>query len=177
MIGSFFRVLFLAVLGLAVSWAGFLFFPAMSSSTSASDEAGYLDSFLRRSTPTEKPKAEADSFKLDALLPVGVPALQSAEKLMARRLAVSRDLLPFWVVFLAISILAGSLLRERLHQGNSYASPTLSFICKRFGEASLIVFFLWSFAPVPLPYWVFYPALLSTMVATVGYVANLPLRL
>ena len=39
------------------------------------------------------------------------------------------------------------------------------------------VFFLWSVAPLPFPYWIFFPAVALAMLAALGYVANLPLRL
>jgi hypothetical protein len=76
-----------------------------------------------------------------------------------------------------MAILAGALLRERLHRGTAYASPTMSFLSKRLGEAALLVFFLWSVAPLPFPYWIFFPAVALAMLAALGYVANLPLRL
>lgn len=177
MIGSFYRVLFLAVLGLAGTWAGFLFLPEMARKTMAGDDAWYAESFSTRLIPKEKSRVEPSSTLFETLVPDSLSSFRSARELIARRMAVSRDLLPFWVVFFLISILGGSLFRERLHGGTAYASPTVSFLSKRSGEAALLVFFLWSFAPIPLPYWVFYPALTTTMIATIGYVANLPLRI
>ena len=177
MIGSFFRVLFLAALGFAGSWSAFLFLPEMSVRTTRSDQTWYSLSFPRGSLTKEVSKDADLPALLGTVVPVSPEASRSARVLIARRLEVSRRLLPFWVVFLATSFLTGALLRERLHLGTAYASPTVSFLSKRSGEVALLVFFLWSFAPVPLPYWIFFPAMFVAMIATLGYVANLPLRL
>jgi hypothetical protein len=75
------------------------------------------------------------------------------------------------------SVLAALLVRERLRFGTGYASPTVSFLAKRVAEAAVLVFFLLTFSPFPLPYWTFYPALGAAALGTFGYVANLPLRL
>lgn len=177
MIGSIYRVLFLGALGLACSWAAFLLLPGLSIKTAASDLAWYSDSFPGASSAPNRPLTLSLPSVLDGVLPGSGDSVRLAGILIARRLAVATNLFPFWIVFLAISLLAGAFLRERLHLGTAYASPTVSFLSKRSGEAALLGFFLWSFAPVPLPYWLFYPALFSSMAATLGYVANLPLRL
>jgi hypothetical protein len=103
--------------------------------------------------------------------------LGSALDLIRRRLAVSAGLVPFWGLFLTAAVAAGILLRERLRLGTTYASPTVSFLSKRLGEAAAVLFFAWNFTPLPLPYWVFYPAMAAAMAGALGYVANLPLRL
>jgi hypothetical protein len=97
--------------------------------------------------------------------------------LVRRRLSVSAGLVPFWLLFLTAAIAAGALVRERLRLGTTYASPTVSFLSKRLGEATAVLFFAWNFTPLPLPYWVFYPAMAAAMAGAFGYVANLPLRL
>ena len=61
--------------------------------------------------------------------------------------------------------------------GTSYTFPTVSFLSKRLGEATAILFFAWNFALLPLPYRVSYPAMAAAMAGAFGYVANLPLRL
>lgn len=177
MIGSLFRVFFFAALGLAIAWAAWLFLPPLSPSTQARDDAGYLDAFPGQYSSPKGPVTSLDSPLPGILFPGGELALRSAKTLIARRITVSTALLPFWLVFLAVSSLGGAVLRERLHLGSAYASPAASFISKRICEAALVVFFLWSFAPLPLPYWLFYPALLSAMISALTYVANLPLRL
>jgi len=177
MISSFFRVLFLAALGLVIAWATFLSLPAMSQQTLRCDEAWYCESYSCRFPSMDGSKDLELPPMLWSVLPESREALHAAGVLISRRLVVSRNLVPFWIVFLAISTVGGALLRERLHLGTAYASPTVSFLSKRVGEAALLVYFLWSFAPIPLPYWVFYPALFSAMVAALGYIANLPLKL
>lgn len=175
MIGSLFRILFLAVLGLVLSWAAWLFIPTHSLGTQARDHEWYLRAFPHASHPVS-PARLLDSPLLGALIPVSEEALRPVASLIAKRVAVSTSLLPLWVAFFAVAILSGAILRERLHLGSAYASPTASFISKRIGELAVVVFFLWSFAPVPLPYWLFYPVLLSTTISTTAYVANLPLK-
>ena len=177
MIGSLFRIFFFATLGLAVAWSAWLFLPPLSPSTQARDDAGYRGAFPGQTPPPNRPLEILGSPLCRILCPAGEEALRSAGSLIARRLMISRALLPFWIVFLGVSALGGAFLRERLHLGSAYASPAASFVSKRIGEAAVVVFFLWSFAPLPLPYWVFYPALVSTMISILTYVSNLPLRL
>lgn len=177
MIGSLFRVFFFAALGLAIAWAAWLFLPPRLPSTEARDDAAYRDAFPGQYPPPSEPLEILGTPLPKILFPAEEEALRSARTLIARRLTISTALLPFWIIILGVSSLAGAVLRERLHLAPAYASPAVSFISKRIGEAALIVFFLWSFAPLPLPYWVFYPALLSAMISILTYVANLPLRL
>jgi hypothetical protein len=175
--GSLFRVFFFATLGLAIAWAAWLFLPPILPGTEARDDAAYRDAFPGQSPAPSGPLVILDSPLPKILFPVGEEALRSARTLIARRLTISTALLPFWILFLGVSSLAGAVLRERLHLAPAYASPAASFISKRIAETALVVFFLWSFAPLPLPYWVFYPALLSAMISVMTYIANLPLRL
>lgn len=175
MIGSSFRMLFLAVLGLVLSWSAWMFLPMDALHTRAQDHDWYAQAFPH--APHRLSSAGIlDSSLLGSLIPLGEETMRPARTLIARRVAVSASLLPLWIAFFAVSVLCGAILRERLHLGSGYASPTASFVAKRIGELAVVVFFLWSFAPVPLPYWLFYPVLVATMISTTAYVANLPLR-
>ena len=180
MTGSLFRVLFMASLGVLGAWAAFLFFPGVSLRVSNSDRASFVAAFPRRLPPATGEETKALAILPPSafyLLPAPSSPFGAAASLTTRRFRAATRLIPIWMLFLSVGILAGALLRERLHWGTTYASPTLSFLSKRAGVAAHLVFFVWSLAPVPLPYWIVYPALLCAMAAGLGYVANLPLRL
>lgn len=177
MIGSFFRVLFFTLLALVLCWAACLSDPSFLERTTARD----LDSYGASFPVPSGQRALIGNFALPpligTLIPIRAETVSSGLGLVRRRLAVSAGLVPFWGLFLTAAVAAGILLRERLRLGTTYASPTVSFLAKRLGEAAAVLFIAWNFTPLPLPYWVFYPAMAASMAGALGYVANLPLRL
>jgi hypothetical protein len=177
MIGSFFRVLFFTLLALVLCWAACLSYPSFLEETSASDSVSYRASFPLLSGRRAPPGDFVLPPLIGTLTSVRPEALGGALGLVRRRLAVSAGLVPFWALLLSAAFAAGLLVRERLRLGTAYASPTVSFLAKRLGEAAAVLFFAWNVTPLPLPYWVVYPAMAAAMAGTFGYVANLPLRL
>jgi hypothetical protein len=177
MIGSFFRVLFFTLLALVLGWAACFSDRSFLERTSASDWDSYGASFPLCSGRRALPGSVALPPLFGMMTSVRPEALSSALRLIRRRLTVSAGLIPFWGLFLTAAVAVGMLLRERLRLGTAYASPTVSFLSKRLGEAAVVLFIAWNFTPLPLPYWVFYPAMAAAMAGALGYVANLPLRL
>jgi hypothetical protein len=172
-------MLFLGLGSLTLSWAAFLLLPTFSRSALGSEEAWFTDAFPfpKRTNAASMPSGSQFTDALAQLVPLDPRGVRSLADLLGRRFAISTEILPVFLVSLTTSLLAGILVRERLRFGSGYASPTISFICKRLAEAAVLVFFLLSFSPFPLPYWTFYPALGATLGGTFGYAANLPLRL
>jgi hypothetical protein len=178
-IGSSLRILFLGLGSLTLSWAAFLLLPAFSRSALTYEEAWFVDAFPspRRMNSVSMAGGSRFSDELAQLVPIDPRGVRSLAVLLGRRVAISIEILPVFLVSLVTSLLAGILVRERLRFGSGYASPTISFLCKRLAEGAILIFFLLSFSPFPLPYWTFYPALGATFGGTFGYAANLPLRL
>jgi hypothetical protein len=179
MIGTFLRILFLGTGGLLVSWAAFLFYPPFSRSAVRTEESWYSAAFPHPSIPGGPGARKGSTLAgiLTHVLPFEVETLRPLEDLLGRRAKTSFSILPVFLVSMTGSILAALLVRERLRFGTGYASPTVSFLAKRVAEAAVLVFFLLTFSPFPLPYWTLYPALGAAAMGTFGYVANLPLRL
>jgi len=176
MIGSSFRLVFFGALGLGISWAGFFLVPGIPRQIAGWDDAWYVASFPRGSHPVD-PGSGTRWPWLEPLLAAFPDAREHAGVLIARHGRTSWGLAPFWAAALAISIFGGAILRERLHRGTAYASPSASLISKRIWETAGLAYVLWSVAPLPFPYWFVYPLLGLVALATLGYVANLPLRL
>lgn len=180
MIGSVFRIGFLTLIGLVLAWAAFLLFPSFSAQLLASEQASYASAF-----PFGKEVGAAGQLRGKDSLPVRAArrvlsdstTFPGAALVVNRRLGVALQFSPFVFVAFGVSLVVGLLLRERLRLGSSYASPSVSFLAKRMAECALLVCFVWSLSPVPLPYWGFYPLLAGLMMGTTIYVANLPLRL
>jgi hypothetical protein len=180
MIGSAFRVGFLTLIGLVLTWASFLLFPSFSEQLLAAEQAGYARAF-----PSEEEQGPAgrfgdkESFSMRAASHVlgHSIAFSSAAHVVNRRLGVALRFVPFVFLAFGVSLVAGLVLRERLRLGSSYASPSVSFLAKRLAEGAFLVFFVWSFSPLPLPYWALYPLLGGLTIGATTYVANLPLRL
>jgi hypothetical protein len=177
MIGSFFRVLFFTLLVLVLGWPACLSDPSFLERTTACDLESYRASFPWIAGRRAPPGNVALPPLIATIFPVRPETLGSALNLVRRRLTVSAGLAPFLPLFLTAAVAAGMLLRERLRHGTTYASPTVSFLSKRLGEAAAVLFLAWNVTPLPLPYWVFYPAMAAAMAGAFGYVANLPLRL
>src|SRR5689334_12312139 len=98
MIGSFFRVLFFALLGLAGSWGAFLFLPGMSFSTDRRDQVWYSAAFPAASHLPGGSPGTAFPTLLGTVLPGSTDTVRNVQALLARRLEVSKRLLPFWLV-------------------------------------------------------------------------------
>ncbi len=177
MIGSFFRVFFLALIALVIAWSTFLFLPSLAREMARRDDESFAASFPVAPCAQDRSRLMLFETGLSAIVPLEPDQLRVTADLIARRSGVASGLLPFWLTAFAVSVFAGSLVRERLRVGTAYASPTLSFLSKRVAEAAILVFFVWSFSPLSLPYGVFYPSLFALMGGTFGYVANLPLKL
>lgn len=176
MIGSLFRVAFFGLLGLALTWGGRLLTPTDLKGMVRQDDAAFHAAFARPPASAPASLATLAPSSLRFLLLLDAQALQDADNLIARRWMVAKGFLPFWLLFFAVGILAGAVCRERLGRGTAYASPTISFLSKRALELSIAVFIAWTFAPLPLGYWVFYPLAFVAMGSSAGYVTNLPLR-
>jgi hypothetical protein len=180
MIGSVFRIGFLTLIGLVLAWATFLLFPSFSNRLLASEQASLAAAF-----PVEDDPNTTGRSWIQESLPVQLArrvlgdstTFPGAALIVNRRLGVALRFAPFVVAAFGVSLVAGLLLRERLLLGSSYASPSVSFLSKRLAESALLVCFVWSFSPLPLPYWGFYPLLAALAMGTTTYVANLPLRL
>lgn len=177
MIAAFLRVFFLALISLVIAWATFLFMPSLALEAAKRDATSFAASFPGVHHVPNGSMLTALPSGLSALVSLAPDQRRIAADLVARRTKVAAGLLPFFLAAFAVSVFAGSLVRERLRLGTAYASPTLSFLSKRVAEAALLVFFVWSFSPLPLPYGVFYPSIFAAMVGGFGYVANLPLKL
>jgi hypothetical protein len=179
MIHTGLRVVFLTLIGLVVSWAAFFLLPSFADRVLASDEAAFADAFrsAAQKIALQTVKGGISPLRVFCSLFGGSDAALQAETLVERRLRVSNGFFPFLVMTFCVSFLLGLLLRERLWLGTTYASPSLSFLSKRLVECALVILFVWSLAPLPFPYWVFFPLLASAAVGTLGWVGNLPLRL
>jgi hypothetical protein len=179
MIGSSLRIFCLGLAGLLLSWTAFLVLPSFSHHSIASEESWFADAFRpsSRANVIEKRTSPGCGTTLLQLFPFGADLVTPLERLFRHRSEIAAHILPVFLLALAASILAGLLVRERLKFGTGYASPTISFLAKRTAECAILVYFLLTFSPVPLPYWAFYPALGAGVLGTFGYVANLPLRL
>lgn len=176
MIGSILRVVFFGLLGLALTWGGRLLTSTGLKAMVRQDDAAFQLAFARRPATVLAPPESLDRFAVRMFLPLDAQTFQDAGTLIARRGTVAKSFIPFWLVFFAAGILAGAVLRERLARGTAYASPTISFLSKRALELSIALFITWTFAPLPLAYWLFYPLAFGVMGSSAGYVANLPLR-
>ncbi len=180
MIGTLLRLSFLTLMGWVLAWAAFLLLPSFSERVTALENASYAGAYSFLQEPGVMPSLPRDAclpVRLAGMLLGDSAAFPQAAVLVDRRLRVASRLVPFFLAGLGASLLAGTLLRERLHFGTAYASPSVSFLAKRLAEGALLVFFVWSFSPLPLPYWAFYPAFGGLAMGTLAYVANLPLRL
>jgi hypothetical protein len=179
MMGTLFRLFFFASLGLALGWAGFLFVPSLAGRVASLDEAWYFDAFPDGSAGggVDRPGAWPVPISVPIFIPGATGPLMGGARLVLRHLRVATGLLSFFAVFIAVSSLAGLFVRERLRLGTAYASPTVGFMAKRLVEGAALSFILWTFAPIPAPYWAFYPLGLAAMAGFLAYVANLPLRL
>ena len=179
MIKTILRTTCLTLMGLVLSWAAFLLLPGISAGASLIDETSFSQAF-----PLAGPAGGASPHVLPtAFVRLAAGLLQEREdsvratRLVERHLQVAGPLVVFLLAALAVSFIAGALARERLRMGTAYASPSVSFLSKRLLELSVLVFFVWSLSPLALPYWAFYPVLLGAAIGTLGYVANLPLKL
>jgi len=180
MIGTVLRLSFVSLMGWVLAWAAFLLLPSVAETVTAHETGSYASAYsLPEDQPTgsSRPRDLHLPLRLLGMLLGDAVAFPRAAALVDRRLRVAAGLLPSFLVGLGAFLLPGLLLRERLRFGTAYASPSVSFLAKRLAEGGLLVFFVWSFSPLPLPYWVFYPALGGVSIGTAAYVANLPLRL
>jgi hypothetical protein len=179
MISSALRIIFLGMGSLLVSWAAFLFYPPFSRSALLSEDSWFSAAFAHPSNRggLVGVKGHELAGALFQFLPVEVETVRPLENLLRRRAETSFGVLPVSLASFTAAVLAAILVRERLRFGTGYASPTVSFLAKRVAEGAILVFFLLTFSPFPLPYWTFYPALGAAALGAFGYVANLPLRL
>jgi hypothetical protein len=180
MIISLLRLSFLTLAGLVLVWSAFLLLPSFAGSAVALENASYQRAYFSAHEQRVMHTQPRDAYlpvRLAGMLLGDVVAFPQAAVLVERRLRVAGGLTPFFLAGLGAAILAGAFLRERLLFGTTYASPSVSFLAKRLAEGALLVFFVWSSSPLPLPYWAFYPALGAVAVGATAYVANLPLRL
>lgn len=180
MIASMFRIGFLTLTGLVLAWASALFLPSWSEMLVAAEQESFEAAFSpsgRTATALSSPDREGFPARLVRNLVGDSRFFPQATLIVNRRVGVASRVLPFVGLTLALSLAAGLLLRERLRLGQSYASPSLSFLAKRLAESALLLFLVWSFSPAPLPYWGFYPLLGALAIGSSTYVANLPLRL
>jgi hypothetical protein len=179
MIGSSLRILFLGIGSLILSWAAFLLVPSFSQDAVVSENSWFSRAFpsAQRSGLAREGNTSQIATALLQFLPFGLEAVRPLESILRRRSEVAAQFVPVFGVSLAAAFMTALLVRERLRFGTGYASPTVSFLAKRMAEAAVIVFFLLTFSPFPLPYWVFYLALGATTLGTFGYFSNLPLRL
>src|SRR5258706_16068370 len=157
MISSAFRVLFFSILSLAAGWGSV----AMSGESGLSILAGEERRF-RAAYPSERslPRPAADRCGSgDSLFGRFFPGLTDGfgfirfVSIVQGRLHVASAVLPLFLLAFSAGWLLGSVLRERIRFGLTYASPLVSFVSKRTAEVSLLYFILWSFTPVGLPFW------------------------
>lgn len=180
MIASTFRVGFMTLIGLVLAWTSALLLPSWSEKLWTAEQESYAAAFRVVAAVRDEPTSRAQDVS-----PVRVLRLMlgdstrfpSAALVVNRRLDVAMRWSPIIALVLGASLATGLLFRERLRWGQSYASPSVSFLAKRLAECALGAFLLWSLSPVPLPYWGFYPFLGVLALGGMGYVANLPLRL
>ncbi len=180
MIGTILRLSFLSLMGWVLAWAAYLLLPSFAKTVTALEDVSFADAYPPHGSQpamSSRPRDLHPPLRLVGLLLGDAVAFPQAAALVDRRLRVAGGLLPLFLASLAAAFLPGALLRERLRFGTAYASPSVSFLAKRLAEGGLLVLFVWSFSPLPLPYWVFYPALGGVAMGTATYVANLPLRL
>jgi hypothetical protein len=180
MIGTVLRLSFLSLIGWVLAWAAFLLLPSVAETVTAHETGSYASAYSlpeAQSATSCRPRDLHLPLRLLGMILGDAVAFPRAAALVDRRLRVAGGLVPFFLAGMGAFVLPGLLLRERLRFGTAYASPSVSFLAKRLAEGSFLVFFVWSFSPFPLPYWVFYPALGGVAVGTAAYLANLPLRL
>ena len=180
MIGTVLRLSFLSLMGWVLAWAAFLLLPSVAETVTAHEAGSYASAYFLSEGQAAMSSGPRDlhlPLRLVGMLLGDAAAFPKAAVLVDRRLRVAGGLVPFFLAGMGAFVLPGLLLRERLRFGTAYASPSVSFLAKRLAEGSFLVFFVWSFSPLPLPYWVFYPALGGVTMGTAVYVANLPLRL
>jgi hypothetical protein len=179
MISSTLRIIFLGMGSLLVSWAAFLFYPPFSRSALVSEDAWFSAAFAHPYNRGSLGRGKGPELAgaLFHLLPVEIETVRPLENLLRRRAETSLGVLPVSLASFTAAVLAAILVRERLRFGTGYASPTVSFLAKRVAEGAILVFFLLTFSPFPLPYWAFYPAIGAAALGTFGYISNLPLRL
>jgi hypothetical protein len=179
-IAGAFRVGFMTLIGLVLAWTSALLLPAWSEKLWTAEQESYAAAF-----PVVAPMGLEPTTRVQAVLPVRLLRLTLGDStrfpiaalIVNRRLDVAMRWSPIIALVLGASLATGLLFRERLRWGQSYASPSVSFLAKRSAECALFAFLLWSLSPLPLPYWGLYPVLGVLALGGMGYVANLPLRL
>jgi len=167
---------------LVVLWAGLL--------GVAKDPGSMVSDALADLTRAFPESSERESFLGEwGVLPPGLlhlmPSLGGGGTPLARAgLLVARlhagavlRLLPLLLLFLAAGGVAGLASRERMRDGEGYASPTAAGVARLLSGAGIFWLGLFSLSPVPASYATIY---LSGLVLCLGgalYAANLPLKL
>jgi hypothetical protein len=86
-------------------------------------------------------------------------------------------LLPLEACLLAIGIVAGLILRERMRDAEGYASPTAAGLGRGLVGAGLFWCGLFAFTPLPMSSSWLYGAMLCTSIGGGVFMANVPLKI
>jgi hypothetical protein len=103
--------------------------------------------------------------------------LREALAISALRGALFLELLPLLPAPFLAATAAGLAWRERIRTLQGYASPAAAFAARQAMGGGILSLVLVSTTPLPLPFWMIYPAILAALLGQFLYLANLPPRI
>jgi hypothetical protein len=176
------RLPVVALLALSLAWAGVL---ALAPSPEAILKGAFED--LRVAFPDERERGVlergAQGMSLSLVSRASVLGedrsrlLEAALVSAALHLEGTLRVFPVGMVLALAGVAAGLVFRERLRDGEGYASPTAAGLARWALGGGMLLLATFSLSPVPAPWGSIYLAFGILSLGGGAYVANLPLRI